>query len=106
MKNPLIYKTDGKYNGMGNNNFITGPDFKTRYMSFHTKIGEGIPTPDQGPINRQIMLEKYTVSVTSEIEINAPDFEKQPMSLSVEWENDMNSESGNMEASKPLEVIN
>ncbi|MEN8139219.1 MAG: family 43 glycosylhydrolase, partial [Bacteroidota bacterium] len=105
-QNPLIEKRDGLYNGLGNNNFITGPDLKTKYTSYHVKIGTGIHTSESGPINRQMMLDKYTVSPESGIETEAPVFTDQEVPSAVEWENKMADLGDNMETSATVQSTN
>jgi len=84
--NPLIIHTEGEVNGMGNNNWITGPDLKTRYTTYHAKIGEGLFDPaTQTGFMRKLMLDRYEVDPEDGIITAAPTLTDEPIPSPVEW---------------------
>lgn len=91
--NPLICRVEGDVNGMGNNNWITGPDLKTRYTTYHAKIGEGIFNPaTQTGFMRKLMLDRYEVDPENGITTAAPTLADQPAPAPVSWAADPVSE--------------
>jgi len=84
--NPLICLTKGDVNGMGNNNWITGPDLKTRYTTYHAKMGAGIFDPaTQTGFRRKLMLDRYEVTPEDGIVTAAPSLTDQPAPDPVGW---------------------
>ena len=92
-KNPLIIHTEGNVNGMGNNNWITGPDLKTEYTTYHAKIGPGIFDPDtMTGFHRKLMLDRYTISSKNRMMTEAPTLTAQPVPAPVGWSVDPSSD--------------
>ena len=84
--NPLICLIAGEINGMGNNNWVTGPDLKTRYTTYHAKIGKGVYDPDtQTGFMRKLMLDRYEVDRKNGIVTAAPTLTNEPVPRSVDW---------------------
>ena len=94
-ENPLIWKFDGIYNGMGNNNFTLGPDLTTKFLTYHVKVGEGIFT-GPGGIDRRLMLDRYRVSSDSGIITDAPTLLDEPVPDTIGWENMLEEIPGGM----------
>ncbi|RKX46197.1 MAG: hypothetical protein DRP64_03550 [Verrucomicrobia bacterium] len=95
--NPLIIHTEGDVNGMGNNNWIMGPDLKTRYTTYHAKLGEGVFNPaTQTGFMRKLMLDRYEVAPEDGIITAAPTLTNQPVPDPVGWSADLASVPSNM----------
>ena len=88
--NPFICLVDGEINGMGNNNWITGPDLKTRYTTYHAKIGKGVFDPaTQTGFMRKLMLDRYEVDRKNGIVTAAPTLTDEPVPCPVGWTADL-----------------
>ena len=83
---------------MGNNNWITGPDLKTEYTTYHAKIGPGIFDPaTMTGFHRKLMLDHYTVDPELGIVTDAPTLTDQPVPAPVGWSTDPSTDPAAME---------
>ena len=103
--NPLICRVDGAVNGMGNNNWVVGPDLKTRYTTYHAKIGEGVFDPaTMTGFMRKLMLDRYEVDPKGGIVTAAPTLTDQPVPAPIGWSADLSSVPKEMDFSSEGEV--
>ena len=73
-------------NGAGNNNWVTGPNLKTCYTTYHAKLGAGIFDLDmQSGFMRKLMLDRYEVTRENGIVTAAPTLTDELVSNSVDW---------------------
>ena len=83
---------------MGNNNWVTGADLKTRYTTYHAKIGAGIFYPaTQTGFKRKLMLDRYEVDPEDGIVTAAPTLTDQPAPTPVEWSSALAGLPSNLE---------
>jgi len=95
--NPLICLVEGEVNGMGNNNWIMGPDLKTRYTTYHAKMGAGVFDPaTQTGFLRKFMLDRYEVSPEDGIVTAAPTLTDEPIPSPVGWSSALTRIPSNM----------
>jgi len=96
--NPFIIHSEGQVNGMGNNNWITGPDLKTEYTTYHAKIGEGIFDPaTMTGFMRKLMLDRISVFPATGLATDAPTLTDQPVPAPVGWSADPATDPSAME---------